>query len=493
MEDLYLYVIERYKKNLSPLTFDEKVPGFFNYYFRQAALMRRYNEKYGFLKIPYFSRSIELKSSFHAALRNFFSDYILPVRKYLDEIINKGWRLSSLSVRSYNLVVFFADLCKMFETVISERALNHKSFLKFEDLFLKFSKTEDNIVSVAEALVIYLKSNNKFNDDVMIDIEKLKPLFSGSMIFPSMFDLFLSYNIFYYKKHFLYSDLYSMDYSDIVSSDFYNCPKEVFDEIVYKIESLLKEIKRLEKVRENLQWLKDLTAIPPNTLPERIVSFYDSGERSWDLDKNDFFKLFLNIMQGLLERLDALIYKDVALIDSKGGGNNFKLLNNPSFELLYQKIYNDYYQTKARFMSTVTSRVSLDDFIEAENPDSIFNESQISIYEKIKGLLKGISEMSLKINNLIVTDSFIVKNSERNRYMLTSPEEVKGKSPHQAVYYYLELFLQVCGCFKEEGIRKEVLELDRIVSNVNDAKKELSRISDRNNLIEKKLVELGKV
>ena len=118
---------------------------------------------------------------------------------------------------------------------------------------------------------------------------------------------------------------------------------------------------------------------------------------------------------------------------------------------------------------------------------------QLKIVSKnVQSCARSFIIPSLKINKIIVTDEFIVKNSERNRYMITSPDEIKGKSPHQALYFYLEIFLQICGYFKEETVRKAVSDLPRIISNCEVSKKELNRIGDSNNLIVSKLRESNK-
>ena len=159
MDDLYVMIKERYRKNLDMISFNEKIPGYFEYIFKQGPLIRRYNTRFNFLKVPVFSRKVELNDEFFNRFKSFYFDYIVPIKPYLKGIIQKGWRWSFLSVRDYNLIVFFSNFCDKFEDATILKTINHKTFVLFEDLFIKISKDSEVVSSLILSLMTSLKNN----------------------------------------------------------------------------------------------------------------------------------------------------------------------------------------------------------------------------------------------------------------------------------------------------------------------------------------------
>ena len=59
-----------------------------------------------------------------------FVKYIIPVKKYVAQIIKEGWKWNYISIKDYNLIVLFSDFCNKFETIERSNELNESDFFK---------------------------------------------------------------------------------------------------------------------------------------------------------------------------------------------------------------------------------------------------------------------------------------------------------------------------------------------------------------------------
>lgn len=493
MNELYAFIREQYRKKDALYKKNIAVPGFFEFLFKHAPMIRALNSRYDLLKVPFFSRKIQLRYSYKNILNDIFFKYIFPVKGHLVPIITTGWKWSHLSIKEYNLIVLFSDFANKFEVIEMAANINDHYFFAMEEAFIKIVRNADYPEMIIQALHKVLEKSKNYNEEVKGAVENIRAVFSDNLLFPHLYDLLLAYNISFYKKYYTYNELFNFSQYESVMSDFYDCPESVFDEIVYRIESIIKEIKQLEADRENLQWLKNMCEIKSSDQPMKIIQFYNGTGKSWEEDSDDFFTVFMNLTKEIVERIDFLIFKDFDVLDTNNVLLRIKLLNRLQFDVLYQKLYNDFYQAKAIYISTVSSKISVAEFINKTDVKSLFNEIQIMVYDKIESILKTLCDISLKINQEIETDALMIKYEDRNKYMIKLPAEVKGKSLYQAAFYYLELFLEICGFFKEKTIVAEINRYDKVTRQLEEARKELTRISDANHYIENKLKEMGKV
>ncbi len=493
MEDLFNYIKSQYRRIEPYSRKDTSVPKFWEYYFKHKPMMSAFNDRYDFLKIPFFGRKIELRDNFKHRLNELFLNYIVPFRKYLKQIIESGWRWNYLSIKEYNVIVLFADFCGKFENVETVRNINAGAFFKMEEAFIKLAKNPEYQTLVMEVFYKIIEKTKDFNEAVRAKIDALGLFFKEGGLHPDMPYMLQTDNIYYYKRYFSLIDVFDMEFMEGVVSDFYDCPRDVFEEIVYNIESLLKQIKRYEVDKENITWLKNMSLVKNGEMPAKIINFYNGKGSFWAKDSDDFFKLFINLAKLLIDELDFILYKDFDVLDTDGKVIRVKIFDKSSFEVLFQKLNNEFYLAKARYFSVLSTKIGLVEFITNPKVTDDFSEVQKFVYEKVMSMLSLLSEISLKINKLLDTDGLAVKIADRNKYIVKLPADLKGKSLHQAVFYYLELFLQICGYFREPKIMQEIERLGTITKQLDDTRAELNRISDSNRYIESKLVETGRI
>lgn len=67
--------------------------------------------------------------------------------------------------------------------------------------------------------------------------------------------------------------------------------------------------------------------------------------------------------------------------------------------------------------------------------------------------------------------------------MITHPTRRRGKFVYALYRYYIELFLQICGFFKEKKLQSGLEKYPKLIEQVKSLKEKLKRTSDTHNFI----------
>lgn len=495
MEELYNSLRKEYpqpKINFKPFYPDK--PKFFEFLFKHFFKINRWNKRFDLLKILLFSKKrIEIKSNFKKKLEEIYNKYFLTLKLFLKEIIDKGWRYDFLSIKEYNLIVIFMDMAIKLENIISYIKLNDLYFLGFEESFMRIHKNRDYFSILFEALKkIYnhieknpLKTSKKEKkdednkDELLKSIENIYYLFHTGYVYPSLFDLIFAFNIYQTERFLDYDNLFKQDVIPTIQSGFYDCAKEIFEEILRQLNNLLNEEERLNKERERIEWLKSICEIDNN---QKIFSFYNKTFKSWDNDKEDVFYLFLNITKVIIEKLDFLFFKEWEVTDSADRISKIKIIDPTELEPIHQKIYNDFLYLKSKYFASSINRVSIEEYKRSENFISLLSETQHQLYEKMLTILSNFKYIADKIKK-INESSFYNKQNNLEKFLIYYPNEFKGNSIDEVLNYYVELLLQICFYFKENNTLSEIRKLQNIINNIEEIEERINKLSDTNNFI----------
>lgn len=317
-------------------------------------------------------------------------------------------------------------------------------------------------------------------------IENIYYIFNFGYLYPSIFDIIFGFNIYQTERFLNFENFFSQDVINTIQVDFYECSEEIFKEIFKMISYLLDDLKRLNRSKEKIEWIKSLC----ENSDYYIVSFYNKIFRSWDNDKQDIFYLFLNITKILLEKLEFLFFKEWEVIDSRDKIYKIKLVEITEFDPIYQKIYNDFLNLKSKYFANVSgrifTRISLEDYLKNDNFLSMLDDNQKLLYEKMLNLLFNFKYISDKLS--YVSENLSQKKyNEFNNYLVYYPDEFKSYSILEVINEYIKLLLQISFYFKEKTILSEINKLQDIIKNIKNVEDRLNRMSDTKNFIRRNL------
>ncbi|OHD13258.1 MAG: hypothetical protein A2086_16980 [Spirochaetes bacterium GWD1_27_9] len=486
MDDLYSYIKTVYKNPKPVIKNNLRRPDVFEYLFDHNPKIKLWNKKFDLLKIPFFFFSkIKLDSLFKNKLDDMFVKYIIPVKKYVAQIIKEGWKWNYISIKDYNLIVLFSDFCNKFETIERSNELNESDFFKMEESFLKITKYREYIEIIQQSIEKMLKANKLLDDkqikELLINLEFI---FSFKDLYPSIYDLIIGFNIYYFKRYLDWKDIVMEEVTEIVQTGFYDCSLDIFEEIVKNIKKIIDTIEELKKEKKYLDWLKDLCKIDNNFKPNKIASFYEIIKREWASDGQDIFTLIINLTDNFNIKFRTLLFEEFDVMSTNENIIKLKIIDKAPLEPIYQKLENNLFHLKAKHSGNLSQKVSFNDFILSEYPQNLFDDTQKVLYEKIEDILYNFRELGLKLHSMLESDSFIIKNKDRNKFMIVKPVDWRGKSVFDVLNFFIELSLQICGVFKEKNIQEELRKLSSIIELLENNQNRLNSISDANHIIE---------
>ena len=410
------------------------------------------------------------------------------MKPFINVIIKDGWKWDFLTITEYNLIVLFMDMIIKLENIISHKNLSELYFIGFEESFMRIHKNTNYFSMLFDAL------KKSFNKIEKIKIEKVKEekerekllqaienifyIFNYGYLYPSLFDIIFAFNIYQTERFLDYDNFFKQDVISTVETGFYNCSKEIFEEILTYFSNLLKEEERLNAEKERIEWLNTICETDNSN---KVFSFYNKILKSWDNDKEDVFYLFLNITKILLEKLDFLFFKEWEALDRVDKVHKIKMLDPSELEPIYQKIYNDFLNLKSKYFASTINRISIEEYKNNENFIDLLNESQKILYEKMLNILSNFKYIADKLQKITNSPSYS-KNYDNN-LLIAYPEEFKGNSIAEVINHHIEIILQICFYFKESNILSEIKKLQHIIDNIKDIEERLSKISDTNNFI----------
>jgi hypothetical protein len=417
------------------------------------------------------------------------------VAKYFDDIVKSGWRQELLSVKEYNLIILLIDFFNKMSNITKSTIISYKDFFLMEEAFLKLTYKEENKKLLMNGLDKYITFYSRLFNKEKIQKEeinkKLNYFFSFNLHKPSFFDLILAFNMVYYKRYLEWEEIISPHESSVIQTDFYDCPKEVFYEIVEHMKGLVKEIKELEKEKQQIEWLKSFHSSNLPSCPEKVIKFYTKIGHVWNNDREDILLMLLLLIKGIIRMLDEFLHKEWEIMTDKEKIIRISLASLSDLATLCNRITHEYELANEHYMTMLPAKITLTDFVSKEYPTILFaSKSQRVIYEKIEIILESIQELAIIFKNLLENKNNDEKSkfTEYTKYMIVKPEEWCGKPVYALFNYYIELFLQICGYFKEKNLHAKIQKLQLLNAQIIE-KSRLKKALDVNHYLEKHLVE----
>ncbi|HOV15091.1 MAG TPA: hypothetical protein PK771_12455, partial [Spirochaetota bacterium] len=495
MEDIYEKIKDTYKAPKIVLKYVLSKPKLFEYLFFHKPLIKKWNVKFNVLKIHFIPfMKISILPDFKEKFDNIFQKNVYPIMTYLKLIIREGWKWDFISVRDYNLIVLFLDLCVKMEFIKNSNSIKNFHFFKMEETFLKIVNSKDNVQSIVDSLKSLFEHSKKFDEEKQKEIDNMflniEFFFSKDYLLPSIYDLIIGYNIYTFKRILRWEDIYKKENISVIQTDFYDCTKDVFYEILNTISRLHYEYKKLNKEKEQLDWINSLKNLDNKNRADKIFYFYNSIlKKDYDLEMQDILLFFINLTEPLIKHLDSFIYKEFDVLDNSQKMIKLKIVDKNPFDIVFQKINNDYYHLRAKYFSTVSFKVSVENFQKSDNPFLLFDEGQKVIYEKIQNITKLIYELALKLKRNIETDSILIKSNDRNKYMIQNPKEWRGKSVYEVTFFYIEVLIQTAIFFRDPQLESEIKSIAKLEKDINENRERFSKMVDAKHYIENMLEE----
>ncbi len=395
-----------------------------------------------------------------------------------------------LTITEYNLIVHFADFCNKMSAIEKSKNIVFREFVKMEAAFLKITRDQkipELIISaLSRVLVFYNKVYVKNNADFDKMMKKLEYFFIPNFYYPSFYDLILAFNMAHYRQYLNWPDLYRSDFNLSEQNKFYECSEIVFGEIMKYIGTMKAEIDTLSRDKNRIEWLKNLSEIKSIEYPDIIVKFYESNRHDWTKDGEDMLLLILILIEDIIIKLDDMLHNEWTLMDNKEKMVNMRVLRGNEIEVLYNKLKTDYDLAKTKHLNNLPLKIPLREFFRREFSESLFTDNnQKYIYNKMVKMFGYLRELSLVLKKYYDPLGDQKSDTDFNKFMVVSPQEWRGEPVFSVFKFYILLFLQICGYFRENDLLSDIKKLQEIDRKLAERKEKIGNIMGNDDFIRK--------
>lgn len=468
---------------IPPIKKSLKDSGFFYYFFKHKRKIRKWNQNRYLIRFTSMGINLEPNNEFKEKLDNLFLKHLLKLNSFIDVIIANGWQMKYISIWEYNVIVNFKKFYDQYYQVISNNEVVKEDFFKLERAYVKVSFSEyysNCIISVFEK---FLKFNNRKyeKDKKTIDeiLRLLRAFFETDNLAISLKELILTYNMTLYRTYYTWGDIFTRIGEDIVQDKCYNCSLKVFNNIVKYYTNLRKAIDAINAEQIQLLQLKNNCNYETDN-PAILLDFYKDLNHNWIIDKKNFYLLFLLTVQGLIDRLDDLIYKNWDLMKENEIHVNQQLIYDNDISTLFNNLKKEHEQAFVLFNEDAGAPVTISEYREQQTPETLCkSDTQNRLFKSFNKILAQIFDISFMFKSYgDIAKETNYKTHTFIRYMIDSPKEWKGKPVFSLFNYYIELSWTICSFYKYKTFRfldSRLLQIDSELEIMLEEKKRIDR------------------
>lgn len=479
----------KYIPQVPPLKRVLKRSNFLSYFFIHRPKIVKWNNQSDLIVFKYLGLKISIAEDFKSRLDNKFLKLLSKLKNHIDILIKSGWKMPFISIYEYNILISFKKFYDRFYQVFKSDELNKMDFLSLERTFVALTYRESYLDTLFRIFEKYLITYNTLyeNNNEKYDklFSNLKLLFQKSSLPHSLRELILAYNVTELNAYYRWAELFHPITSDIVQNEWYNCDREVFNEIVGYYKTIKSSLKSLKVEKQTLLRLQSNCIINQSDSPPILVKFYESHNHNWDIDKSNYFLMFLLVIKGLVTHLENFILRKWELIDDNENFVSQRLITDETLPALYRKLKRESDMAFVYLNEDSASGVNIEDFRASDNLESLINSEQqkkmLTSFEDILNVIYDISNLILSYRDIAAESGY--SSNSYLKFMLDSPSHWAGKPVFSLFNYYIELLWTTCAFFRHEtfdNLDERLIEIDNETAALTN---EIERI-DTFNLID---------
>lgn len=473
-----------------------KQKGFFSFLFKEKHRISKWNMETYLIKFSALMGSkLNLTQDYKAKLDTLFLSKLLKLSPYIDEVLKNGWKMKFLTIYEYNIIVNFKKFYDCYYQVVKEKEILQEDFFRLERAYIKISYKEYYIDKIQSVFTKYLVTNNdsyeKNQEKFNILLENLAYLFSSESSPYTLRDLIITYNINKYRTFYEWGDVFPPLSEDIVQKKWYNCTREIYENLLSYYKKLTKTIESLKRENTELLRLKNNCNIINSETPANLVAFYVKIGHNWETDKLNYHLIFLLIIEGVIKTLDGFVYREWELLNENEVVVNQYLVLDKELPQLFLKMKREHEMAFSYFNADTSTATSVLEFREHSTPEVLIHsdmqKKMFLSFEIILSSLFEISQILLAYGDVAIESEY--KTNSYIKYMINSSDEWIGKPVFELFNYNIELCWTICAFFRHKTFRfldSRLLEIDKTYTNLLEEKKRIDTYNIISNTIDNK-------
>jgi hypothetical protein len=187
-------------------------------------------------------------------------------------------------------------------------------------------------------------------------------------------------------------------------------------------------------------------------------------------------------LEEIVNQLEIFIMNEWQVMNEEEKIITLKIVSSKEAEDAYIELEKEFQYSKARYSTLLSPHIPLEKFLNADNPKVIIlDKGQKYVYNKMSNMFSCLHDLACIFFNIYEKQSEGYK--KLLYYMITDPSEWSGKPVYALYRYYIELFFQICGFFKEERLQLKLQKYPSLIEEMKSLKEKIKWTSDTHNFI----------
>lgn len=261
-----------------------------------------------------------------------------------------------------------------------------------------------------------------------------------------------------------------------MQNEWYNCSKEVFENIYGYYKNLKKTIKKLEIENDELLRFKNNCNIDKSETPPILMEYYEQLGHNWNSDKSNYHLMFLFLTKGIVKDLDSFIFKSWELLKENEMEVHQRLISDSELPQLHRKLDREFKMAFNYFDADISIGISVKEFKTLESPELVTSSKKqkkmLMCFSEILTVVFEISQILLSYGDAAIESGYT--HFPYLKYMLNSPKEWTGKPVFALFNYNIELLWTFCAFFRHstfDNLEHRLIEISKTVHNLKEEKK----------------------
>ena len=489
VEVLYRQLKERTGTSARRLKARIHPAGFARYLFVERKNIERWNRSANLLRFGFFKLSVKLQRDFRTTFYDLYLKNIHPLFPLAEKALEEGWQWQVLSVREYNVVVFFTDFCRKVQAFGENRSGSGNGFAVAEEAYLKLICETGLVNLLADAfrkIIIHVrKESGADRGYVDLALGKLKGYLITDTGSRSFLTFSLAHNMAISRRYLVPENLIQPHAGDILPDRFYSCSLEVFRKLITRYRHVEKEIEELRKGVNHLVWLENQSRLKDEGNPEELIAMYNLDANNWGLDGKNYYVLFLTLMRGTVKSLERLLRQRWNLMSTEEKIISKKIVNDEGLDSLFEKLARQYALAEGCYRAAAPTSISLAEYRDGTIPDAILRtKSYGEVQSHFSEMLSSLFLIALSLEELSMDRSY--PGTFLLRHMIVGPIEYRGKSVLDLFSESIAALLRICRYFYCEDLLSQLDNSSQVRRQLSNKVREKNHI-DANRILESML------
>lgn len=460
--------------------------GFLRYFFKERGRIAAWNETARMIEFGFMGFQLGLSRDYRRRFSELVTRNVVPLTSRAERILAEGWRWSMLSIREYNVIVFFVDLCRKLVAVSDDQSFSEVRFYKMHEAVVRLTLRPDYeallLAGLEKVLMSHSRSDPGAASRTKTRLDRLRRFFQPETPQSSIYNFILAFAMVGSRRYLDWSDMTNPTSADWLPATFYNCSTETLRAIVHYYRNLSAEIQNL---RESLDWLTGLdkvSGVSEGRAPKPMVDYYEAMGYQWKVDMDDYFLLILNLAKRVRKDLDRILHQTFEVMNTEETIVEARVVEDVRLETLFVDFSEYLSAAEGRYQTLGAGGIAVPMYRAADKPrDLLPSKDHAIIFDKIARALSCLFQ-----TGVILREMWEQNNAQDGyylRHMIVKPEEMRGRPLLDVFAVYAELLLQICGYFKNSDLMAELKRIPKTEQLLEKREAELERL-DAHGLVE---------